>query len=178
MTEGIFPFIGIYLSWYIVIDSSNSHLQIYLLLSIVFQDFKIFSFTFGENIAGSAQADKEKALDAMNRVGLKNLMKKMPDGLDAFVNRDFSDTGITVSGGEAQKLAMARAIYKDAPFVILDEPTAALDPLAENEIYAGFHEMIGDKTTLFISHRLSACCFAQLILVFARSYSREVMKNW
>ncbi|MCI9097904.1 MAG: ATP-binding cassette domain-containing protein [Lachnospiraceae bacterium] len=73
-----------------------------------------------------------------------------------------------VSGGEAQKLAIARAIYKDAPFVILDEPTAALDPVTENEIYTKFHEIIGKKTALFISHRLSACRFAGEILVFEK----------
>ena len=73
-----------------------------------------------------------------------------------------------ISGGEAQKLAMARAIYKDAPFVILDEPTAALDPVTENEIYTRFHEIIGDKTALFISHRLSSCRFAGEILVFQK----------
>ena len=136
------------------------------LFSVVFQDFRIFSFALGENIAGSMQVDKERAIDAICRAGLEGLYRKMPDGLVTMIYRDFSDTGMEISGGEAQKLAMARAIYKDAPFVILDEPTAALDPVAENEIYTGFHEIIGNKTALFISHRLSACRFSKEILVF------------
>ena len=136
------------------------------LFSVVFQDFQIFSFALGENIAGSMQVDEAKAMDAICRAGLEGLYRKMPDGLATMINRDFSDTGMEISGGEAQKLAMARAIYKDAPFVILDEPTAALDPIAENEIYTGFHEIIGNKTALFISHRLSACRFSKEILVF------------
>ena len=75
-------------------------------------------------------------------------------------------TGMEISGGEAQKTAMSRAIYKDAPFVILDEPTAALDPIAESEIYSDFHRIVQDKTALFISHRLSACRFSKDIIVF------------
>ena len=113
---------------------------------MVFQDFQIFSFALGENIAGSGQVDEARAMDALRRAGLEDLYRKMPDGLATMINRDFSDTGMEISGGEAQKLAMARAIYRDAPFVILDEPTAALDPIAENEIYTGFHEIIGNKT--------------------------------
>ena len=136
------------------------------LFSVVFQDFQIFSFSMGENIAGSTQVDEERAMDAIRRVGLEGLYRKLPEGLRTMLNRDFSDTGMEISGGEAQKTAMARAIYKDAPFVILDEPTAALDPIAENEIYTGFHEIIGKKTALFISHRLSACRFSREILVF------------
>ncbi|HJC22543.1 MAG TPA: ABC transporter ATP-binding protein/permease [Candidatus Eisenbergiella merdavium] len=136
------------------------------LFSVVFQDFQIFSFSMGENIAGSTRVDEERAMDAIRRVGLEGLYRKLPEGLRTMLNRDFSDTGMEISGGEAQKTAMARAIYKDAPFVILDEPTAALDPIAENEIYTGFHEIIGKKTALFISHRLSACRFSREILVF------------
>lgn len=137
------------------------------LFSVVFQDFQIFSFALGENIAGSIQVNEERAMDAVHRVSLDGLYRKLPEGLHTMLNRDFSDTGKEISGGEAQKVAMARAIYKDAPFVILDEPTAALDPIAENEIYTGFHEIIGEnKTSLFISHRLSACRFSREILVF------------
>ena len=90
----------------------------------------------------------------------------MPDGLDTVIGHGFSDTGMEISGGEAQKTALARAIYKDAPLVIMDEPTAALDPIAEDEIYTGIHEIVGEKTALFISHRLSACRVAGEILVF------------
>ena len=94
------------------------------------------------------------------------LYNKMPDGLNTMLNRDFSETGMEISGGEAQKTAMARAIYKDAPFVILDEPTAALDPIAEAEIYSKFDEIAGDKTAIYISHRLSSCKFCDEIAVF------------
>lgn len=136
------------------------------LFSVVFQDFQIFSFRLGEYIAGSSNVDSERALDAAKRAGLSGLLSQMPDGLNTMIGKDFSEEGFLISGGEAQRLAMARAIYKDAPFVILDEPTAALDPVAENEIYTRFHEIIGSKTALFISHRLSACHFAKEILVF------------
>ena len=94
------------------------------------------------------------------------LYNKMPDGLNTILNRDFSETGMEISGGEAQKTAMSRAIYKDAPFVILDEPTAALDPIAEAEIYSKFDEIAGDKTAIYISHRLSSCKFCDEIAVF------------
>ena len=136
------------------------------LFSVVFQDFQIFPFALGEYVAGSGQVERERAMDAIRRGGLEELLGKMPEGLNTMLNRDFSDQGVEISGGEAQKLAMARAIYKNAPFVILDEPTAALDPVAENEIYTRFHEIIGSKTALFISHRLSACRFSKEILVF------------
>lgn len=136
------------------------------LFSVVFQDFQVFSFEIGEYIAGSSSVDSDRAMDAANRAGLSGLLAKVPYGLKTTIGRDFSEEGFVISGGEAQKLAMARAIYKNAPFVILDEPTAALDPVAENEIYTRFHEIIGDKTALFISHRLSACLFAKEILVF------------
>lgn len=136
------------------------------LFSVVFQDFQIFSFAAGEYIASGTQVDHGRAMDAIKRTGLTELISRMPDGLDTLLGRDFSEEGFKISGGEAQKMAMARAIYKNAPFVILDEPTAALDPVAENEIYKSFHEIIGSKTALFISHRLSACRFAKEILVF------------
>lgn len=136
------------------------------LISVVFQDFRIFSLPFGENIAGSIHPDRGRVMDAVHRAGLDGLYAKMPDGLDTVIGHGFSDTGMEISGGEAQKTALARAIYKDAPLVIMDEPTAALDPIAEDEIYTGIHEIVGEKTALFISHRLSACRVAGEILVF------------
>ena len=80
--------------------------------------------------------------------------------------KDFDEDGVNVSGGEAQKIALARALYKEAPFIILDEPTAALDPIAEAEIYSNFDEIVGDKTAIYISHRLSSCRFCDKIAVF------------
>ena len=90
----------------------------------------------------------------------------MKDGLDTIIYKDFDEEGVDVSGGEAQKIAIARALYKDAPFIILDEPTAALDPIAEAEIYSKFDEIVGDKTAVYISHRLSSCKFCDEIVVF------------
>ena len=86
--------------------------------------------------------------------------------MDTFLYKDYDQDGVNVSGGEAQKIAIARALYKDAPFIILDEPTAALDPIAEAEIYEKFNDIAGDKTAVYISHRLSSCKFCDEIVVF------------
>ena len=90
----------------------------------------------------------------------------MPQGADTPLYKDFTEDGVEISGGEAQKIAIARALYKDAPFIILDEPTAALDPVAEAEIYAKFNEISGDRTSIYISHRLSSCKFCDEIVVY------------
>ena len=95
-----------------------------------------------------------------------NRLSEMPKGLNTNLYQNFEKDGVEISGGEAQKIALARALYKDAPFVILDEPTAALDPLAEYEIYSKFNEIIGEKTAVYISHRLSSCRFCSDIAVF------------
>ncbi len=88
------------------------------------------------------------------------------NGTETYLYKDYQKDGVEVSGGEAQKIAIARALYKDAPFIVLDEPTAALDPIAEAEIYSKFDEIAGDKTAIYISHRLSSCKFCDEILVF------------
>ena len=93
-------------------------------------------------------------------------IRSLPKGLDTNIYKLFDPEGVELSGGEGQKLAIARAIYKDAPIVVLDEPTAALDPLAEYEIYRRFRDLIGDKTTIYISHRMSSCRFCDRIAVF------------
>lgn len=90
----------------------------------------------------------------------------MTEGLDTCLYKDFEENGVEISGGEAQKIALARALYKDAPFIVLDEPTAALDPVAEYEVYSKFNEIVGDKTAIYISHRLSSCRFCDEIAVF------------
>ena len=135
------------------------------LFSVVFQDFKIPAFPLGQNVAASIEYDKVKAEDALKRAGLRGLLSKLPFGLDTPVYKDFDNRGVDISGGEAQKVAIARALYHDTPFVILDEPTAALDPLAEYEIYSRFDELVGTKTAVYISHRLSSCQFCNDILV-------------
>ena len=110
--------------------------------------------------------EEAAAEDALVRAGLGERLAKLPQGLATYVGRQFSDGGVSFSGGEKQKMAIARAIYKDAPFVIMDEPTAALDPLAECDVYAGFDRMVGKRRRLYISHRLASCRFCEDILVF------------
>ena len=136
------------------------------LFGVVFQDFSILSFKIGENVASDDVMDDSKGTEAVAKAGLANLMGKMPDWPEKYVGKDFSENGINLSGGEKQKLAIARAIYKDAPFAIMDEPTAALDPVSECEVFAGFDKMVGKKTALYISHRLASCKFCEKILVF------------
>lgn len=135
------------------------------LFSVVFQDFVIPAFPLGQNVAAAMEYDEEKARSALERVGLKELVDAMGRGLETPLYTDFDSTGVDVSGGEAQKIAIARALYHDTPFVILDEPTAALDPLAEYEVYSKFDELVGSKTAVYISHRLSSCQFCNDILV-------------
>lgn len=135
-------------------------------LSIVFQDFKIFSFPIGQNIAVTERVDDFKVMEAARKAGLEQLINSMPNGLKTPLYKDFDEGGIELSGGEAQKVAFARAVYRDAPIVILDEPTAALDPIAENDIYLKFNDVAANKTVLFISHRLAACTFSDRICVF------------
>lgn len=136
------------------------------LFSVVFQDFKLFSFSAGQNVATSIEFEKEKVLECLNEAGLGERIKEMPKGVDTPLYKDFDEDGVEISGGEAQKIAIARALYKDAPFIILDEPTAALDPIAEYEIYSKFNEIVGTKTAVYISHRLSSCRFCHDIAVF------------
>jgi len=134
--------------------------------SIVFQDFQLISQPLGANVAGSSAYDEVKVRKALVDAGFGDRLETMPDGLNTQLYKDFTENGVEVSGGEAQKIAIARALYKDAPFIILDEPTAALDPIAEAEIYSKFNDISGDKTAIYISHRLSSCKFCDEIAVF------------
>lgn len=136
------------------------------LFSVVFQDFQLLSQPLGSNVAGSSVYDPEKVRKALVDAGFGHRLDTLPQGLDTQLYRDFTQDGIELSGGEAQKVAIARALYKDAPFIILDEPTAALDPMAEAEIYSKFNDISGDKTAVYISHRLSSCKFCDEIAVF------------
>lgn len=135
------------------------------LFSVVFQDFQLFAFSVGQNVAADIAYDQKRAIDCLNEAGVGDRIRKMPRGLDTSLYKIDAD-GVDISGGEAQKIAIARALYKNAPFVVLDEPTAALDPVAEFEIYSKFQEIVGDKTAIYISHRLSSCRFCDNILVF------------
>lgn len=136
------------------------------IFSVVFQDFGLLAYPLGENVAAGRAYDRERAKECLCKAGFQERLDTMKEGLDTMLYKKLSPEGIDISGGEAQKIAMARALYKDAPFMILDEPTAALDPLAEAEVYAGFNRLIEDKTAVYISHRLSSCRFCDEILVF------------
>ena len=136
------------------------------IFSVVFQDFKLICQPLGANIAGSMEYDCDRAQRALIDAGFGDRLTTMESGLDTMLYKDLTEDGVDVSGGEAQKIAIARALYKDAPFIILDEPTAALDPIAEAEIYAKFSEISGDRTAIYISHRLSSCKFCDEIAVF------------
>ncbi len=134
------------------------------IFSVVFQDFQLISQSLGSNVAGAMEYDREKATKALVDAGFGDRLETM--NLDTQLYKDFGENGVEISGGEAQKIAIARALYKDAPFIILDEPTAALDPIAEAEIYEKFDGIAGDKTAIYISHRLSSCKFCDEIAVF------------
>lgn len=138
------------------------------IFSIVFQDFQLICQSLGANIAGSMKYDGERVRKALIEAGFGEKLLEMENNLDTILYKDLSDKGIDVSGGEAQKIAIARALYKDAPFIILDEPTAALDPITEAEIYSKFNDIVGDKTAIYISHRLSSCKFCDEIVVFSQ----------
>lgn len=134
------------------------------LISTVFQDFQLFSFSIRDNIDISRTG--RKAGDAICQAGIENWVRKCPNGEMTQVTRRFEEDGVEPSGGEGQKLAIARAIYKNAPVMILDEPTAALDPYTEYEIYRKFDEISRGKTVIYISHRLGCCQLCDRILVF------------
>lgn len=135
------------------------------LFGVVFQDFKLFAFPLWQNLTAGYERDDDRIADCLKRAGAEEFVRGLPQGTDTLLFKD-RDGGVDISGGEAQKLALARALYKDAPFVILDEPTAALDPVSEAQVYAGFHEMVKDKTSIYISHRMSSCRFCDDIVVF------------
>lgn len=148
------------------IDIRKYDIEEYMqIFSVVFQDFKLMEMPLGENLASGSQVDEKRACQVLEEVGLGPRLQKMKQGLKTQLGKENGD-GELLSGGEAQKAAIARALYKDAPIVILDEPTAALDPISEAEIYENFSELVKDKTSIFISHRMSSCKFCDEIIVF------------
>lgn len=136
------------------------------IFSVVFQDFKLFAFTLGENVATGTEYDEERVRACLAEANFGDRLATLEKGTKTYLYRNFEKDGVQISGGEAQKIALARALYKDAPFIILDEPTAALDPIAEAEVYSNFNKIVGDKTAIYISHRLSSCRFCDKIVVF------------
>lgn len=139
------------------------------IFSVIFQDFNLYAFTIRENITMLAPAVKDEddvIKDIIDNVGLTNRIEKEEQGLDTYLYYVYDENGIELSGGEGQKLATARVLYKNSAIVILDEPTAALDPRAEFEILSNFHKIIGNRMAIYISHRLSSCRFSDRIAVF------------
>ena len=136
------------------------------LFSVVFQDFRLLAFPLGQNVAASMDYDADAVWESLALSGAKERVTEFPQQLENALYKQFDEDGIDISGGEEQKIAIARALYKDAPFVILDEPTAALDPISEYEIYTRFDAIAGGKSAIYISHRLSSCRFCDRIAVF------------
>lgn len=136
------------------------------LFGVVFQDFSLFSVPLSQNVTTSVDFDRAKLLDCLDKAGIGKRVQELPHREDTVLYKDFDEDGVEISGGEAQKLAIARALYRDAPFVVLDEPTAALDPISEFEIYRRFNSFTDGKTAIYISHRLSSCRFCDKIIVF------------
>lgn len=137
-------------------------------ISAIFQDFQMLNFTLAENILGEDyqnQSKRQEAEELFRQVGLAEKLKELPHGLDTYLGKSFHEEGVEISGGQLQKVAIVRALYKKADLVILDEPTSALDPLAEAEIYEQFNNLVKDKTAIYISHRMSSSVFCDRILL-------------
>ena len=134
--------------------------------AVVFQDVFAFSFPLSDNVScvDCGREDSERLRGSLEKAGLWERVQALPKGARTFMNKDLDEAGVALSGGEVQKLMLARALYKDAPMVILDEPTAALDPIAESEMYERYDELVHGRTAVFISHRLSSTRFCDRIL--------------
>lgn len=140
----------------------------YRLFAPVFQDMECYAFSLAENVSmkGGENTDRERAEQALRDAGLGNRLDEWERGIDTPVLKILHDDGVLLSGGERQKLALARALYKDAPMVILDEPTAALDAMAESKMYEDFDRMVAGKTAVYISHRLASTRFCDVTALF------------
>lgn len=150
----------------------NEYIKIF---SSVFQDYKLFAYSVQDNIVlAEHDIDKAKLERALHESGVDEFIKGKEKGIDSFVYKIFDSSGFEPSGGEGQKIAIARALYKDAKFIILDEPTSALDPIAEYNLYENLNNLVKDKGCLFISHRLSSTVFADKIFVFENG---EIMEQ-
>ena len=140
----------------------------YRLFAPVFQDVELFAFPLAENVSMQSpeKTDKRRAENCLNAAGFADKLAKLPHGVDTEILKVIHDDGVDLSGGEKQKLALARALYKDAPVVVLDEPTAALDAIAESRLYNDFDRLTGGKTAVYISHRLSSTQFCNNVAMF------------
>ncbi len=164
-TQGRILLNGVDIRYYDYTEYSN-------IFSVVFQDFKLLSLSLKDNIAAGDEMDERRMWEVLHQVGMKERIEAMPEKLQTQLYKN-NGSGIEISGGEAQKLAIARALYKDGSFIILDEPTAALDPISEAEIYENFNQMIQGKTAIYISHRMSSCKFCDNIIVLENGIIKE-----
>lgn len=141
--------------------------EYYRLFSPVFQDIRFLPVSLEKNITlcDKAKIDDKKLETCIQLSGLKDKIERLPKGLDTLLDKELNEEAVELSGGEEQKLMLAKSLYKDAPIMILDEPTAALDPIAENDMYLKYHELTKDKTSIFISHRLASTRFCDRILL-------------
>lgn len=148
--------------------------EYYGLFSAVFQEFSVLDVTVAENIAQTDKnIDYDKMWDCIDKAGLTQTIQELRDGLDTHVGREVYLDGVLFSGGQTQRLMLARALYKDGPILMLDEPTAALDPIAENDIYMKYNDMTAGKTSMFISHRLASTRFCDRIIFVADGHIAE-----
>ena len=142
--------------------------EYYGLLCAVYQEFSLLDMTVAENVAQQVEGiDTERVWRCLAQAGLEDFVRQLPNGLDTHVGRDVYLDGVLFSGGQIQRLMLARALYKGGPILVLDEPTAALDPIAESEIYQKYNDMTEGKTALFISHRLASTRFCDRIIFLA-----------
>ncbi|MBQ9854990.1 MAG: ABC transporter ATP-binding protein, partial [Clostridia bacterium] len=138
----------------------------YTMFSAVFQNFSLLAGTIATNVAQDSEGiDMERVKDCVRKAGLSGKIESLKDGYETYLNREVFEDAILLSGGETQRLMLARALYKDAPFIVLDEPTAALDPIAESEMYQKYNEMTGGKSSIYISHRLASTRFCDRIIM-------------
>ena len=135
------------------------------LLSVIFQDYNIYSMSVKENIVLNGNANELEIENAVEKSGLSDKLLTLPYGINTQLGKDFDENGIEFSGGEAQKLSCARAYYKNTDIIIMDEPTASLDPISEQQLFKRFNEIIGKKTAIYITHRLASVKFCDHIAV-------------
>lgn len=166
-TEGMILLNGVDIKEY-------DYVQYVKFISTVFQDFQLFSMSLKENVSLSRKSDENRIQGIFDSLGISAFVKKYKKGLNVRVHKDFDSDGFEPSGGVAQKIAISRAIYKDTPIIILDEPTAALDPKSESEIYEQFNELSKNKLAIFISHRMASTRFCDNIIVFKNGSIEEM----
>ena len=170
-TEGMILLNGVDIKEY-------DYVQYVKFISTVFQDFQLFSMSLKENVSLSRKSDENRIHGIFDSLGISAFVKKYKKGLNVRVHKDFDSDGFEPSGGVAQKIAISRAIYKDTPIIILDEPTAALDPKSELEIYEQFNELSKNKLAIFISHRMASTRFCDNIIVFKNGSIEEMGSHY